>query len=406
MTAASSTGALLSREQVIAFSGLSSEELRLCEEARLIVPVDGGYRGVELTKAQLVKQVAEHGGGLTQLLARYREGSYSLGYLEMCLPDSSDLTEVTYCQALEEAGIPEDEIMSVLRAAGLPAPSPDQLARPGDLEFLRQYALTRALPIPREAREHAMRITAEGLRRAAEVQSEIFRKHVIEPLLDAYQDDLQKANNLIAEVSNAADPMVTTITAWLFRRYMEHEILRSVTEMMEEAARGGTYRARGTADPVVGFVDLSGFTFVSAEAGDDQAAHLAGHFSDALVAIIRDHQGRVIKMLGDGAMFFFDDAYQAVRASLELVRELPKLGLPAVRAGLNRGPVVAQSGDYYGTTINVAARINDYARPHEVLVSDAVLPDGAAGIELEEIGPVTLKGVPRPVKLFKARESA
>jgi adenylate cyclase len=79
------------------------------------------------------------------------------------------------------------------------------------------------------------------------------------------------------------------------------------------------------------------------------------------------------------------------------------MGLPPARVGINRGPVVAQAGDFYGATVNTAARINDYARPNEVLVSASVVPDGADGIELEEIGEVSLKGVPHPVRLYRAR---
>jgi class 3 adenylate cyclase len=66
--------------------------------------------------------------------------------------------------------------------------------------------------------------------------------------------------------------------------------------------------------------------------------------------------------------------------------------------------VVVHAGDVFGLTVNVAARINEYARPREVLVSAAVAPDGIPGVDLEEIGEVTLKGVSRPTTLLRARE--
>jgi adenylate cyclase len=269
--------------------------------------------------------------------------------------------------------------------------------------MFRQYNLIRTLPVPLEVRLHVIRITAEGLRRGAEAQSDAFRRYIVEPLLEKHRNDLNHANALIAEISAASHPVITAITGFVYQRQMEHEIITSITERMEEAAAGGLLANRDR-DPAVLFCDLSGFTFVSAEAGDDEAAHLAGSFSDSLVELARLHRGRIIKMLGDGAMVFFDNGESAVRAGLELVGSLPAAGLPPARVGINRGPVVAQSGDFYGTTINVAARINDYARPHEVLVSDTVIPDGCDGVNLEEIGPVTLKGVPRPVRLFRARD--
>jgi adenylate cyclase len=70
---------------------------------------------------------------------------------------------------------------------------------------------------------------------------------------------------------------------------------------------------------------------------------------------------------------------------------------------VNAGPVIAQEGDYFGRTVNVAARIADYARPREVLVSEeARRSAGTAGVEFEPIGDVRLKGLPRAVRLHRA----
>jgi len=68
--------------------------------------------------------------------------------------------------------------------------------------------------------------------------------------------------------------------------------------------------------------------------------------------------------------------------------------------------VVFQEGDYFGRTVNVAARISDYARPGEVLVSQEVV-DAASGTQLrfDEIGPVDLKGVAGAVSLHTARRA-
>jgi adenylate cyclase len=396
------SGTLLTLERVRGLSGFTEAELEQCEAAGLISARDGGYSGRELVKLQLVKQVAADNGGLDHVLNRYREGGYSLSWIELCLPAGFELSGLTFEEALAELSLPDEEVRTLLRAAGMPDPEPGGAVRQDELDALRRYALLRALPIPVDARMHAVRVTSESMRRAAEVQSELFSHSVVDPLLESYGDDIDTANQTVAELSAAAHPVITAITTWMYQRAMEHEILKHLTERMEQAVRTGSTIARHR-DPAVAFIDLAGFTFLSAEAGDEEAAHLAARFNDELVDITRGHGGRIVKMMGDGAMLFFDDAEAAVRACLTMVEELPKAGLPAARVGINRGPVVAQSGDYYGTTINVAARINDYARPHEVLVADCVIPDGAHGIDLEEIGPVTLRGVPTPIKLFRAR---
>jgi adenylate cyclase len=73
------------------------------------------------------------------------------------------------------------------------------------------------------------------------------------------------------------------------------------------------------------------------------------------------------------------------------------------RIGINAGPVIVQEGGYFGRTVNIAARIADYARPHEVLVSeDAMRSASVAEVEFELIGDVPLKGVSSSVRLHKA----
>jgi adenylate cyclase len=76
---------------------------------------------------------------------------------------------------------------------------------------------------------------------------------------------------------------------------------------------------------------------------------------------------------------------------------------PPAHVGLHAGPVVFQDGDYFGRTVNLAARIAGHAGPGQVLVSDQVVaecPDGR--VAFEPIGPVPLKGVADPVPLHRA----
>ncbi len=76
--------------------------------------------------------------------------------------------------------------------------------------------------------------------------------------------------------------------------------------------------------------------------------------------------------------------------------------MPA-RIGINAGAVVVQEGDYFGRTVNVAARIADYAGPRDVLVSEEARESADVGdVDFELVGDVRLKGVSRPVRLHRA----
>ena len=82
---------------------------------------------------------------------------------------------------------------------------------------------------------------------------------------------------------------------------------------------------------------------------------------------------------------------------------MAEAGLPPAHVGLHAGPVIFQEGDYYGSTVNVASRIADYARPGEVLVSqDVVMPRRRRHSTFREIGPVELKGVSGVMRLYAA----
>ena len=114
-----------------------------------------------------------------------------------------------------------------------------------------------------------------------------------------------------------------------------------------------------------------------------------------------------MKWLGDGVMVHFREPGAGVLAALEMVEGVGEVGLPPAHVGLHAGPVLFQEGDYFGRTVNVAARIADYARRGEVLVSDAVVAASAeiAGVDFEAIGPVELKGLTEAVSLHVARRA-
>jgi adenylate cyclase len=103
-------------------------------------------------------------------------------------------------------------------------------------------------------------------------------------------------------------------------------------------------------------------------------------------------------------MFHFPEPAQGVWCGLELVDRLPRVGLPRARMGMDSGLVVFQDGDYFGRTVNIAARITDYARPGEVLVSDevAAAAHNPEAIRFEPVGPVSLKGLTAPITLYTA----
>ena len=85
-----------------------------------------------------------------------------------------------------------------------------------------------------------------------------------------------------------------------------------------------------------------------------------------------------MKMLGDGVLFHFKEPHDAVMASLEIVDRVRPAGLPPAHVGVNAGPMIYDEGDYFGRTVNIAARIASQAGPDQVFVGEDVLPSHRA----------------------------
>ena len=158
--------------------------------------------------------------------------------------------------------------------------------------------------------------------------------------------------------------------------------------------------------PAMCFLDITGYTRLTQERGDEAAAELARRLSRLVQKVSVRYKGKPVKWLGDGVMFYFTDPGPGVVAALDMVDDVTDAGLPPAHVGLHAGPVLFQEGDYFGQTVNLASRIADYARPGEVLVSRAVV-DASPGADASftEIGPVELKGVSDPIDLLAAHRA-
>jgi adenylate cyclase len=158
--------------------------------------------------------------------------------------------------------------------------------------------------------------------------------------------------------------------------------------------------------PAMVFLDLVGHTRLTEEQGDAAAAALAESLALLVNRSAREHGGVPIKWLGDGVMVHFREPAGAVRSALDLVGQLPEAGLPPAHVGVAAGPVVIQGGDYFGRTVNLAARIAARAGPGQVLVSQRVA-ESAPPQEVRFVawGARQLKGFAHPVELLEARRA-
>ena len=134
--------------------------------------------------------------------------------------------------------------------------------------------------------------------------------------------------------------------------------------------------------PTFLFADLVGYTALTEERGDQAAATLAREFRRTMCALSRAHGASQVKSMGDGVMIWAPDAAAAVTLARSTVTDIgTRSDLLPVRVGVHTGPAVMHGCDWYGSSVNLAARLAGEADPNQALVSEATRT--AAGSTLE-----------------------
>ena len=148
-----------------------------------------------------------------------------------------------------------------------------------------------------------------------------------------------------------------------------------------------------------------GFTAFTERVGDDAAADAAVAFQSTAIRLAASYDCDVVKCLGDAVMIHGASAARVVALALRIARELAQESwCPPVRMGVHSGTAVRRGGDWYGSTVNVAARLTDAAAAGEVLISlttrDLLASSGP--MTIADRGPRSFKNVGAPVGVFAA----
>ncbi|MGJ0118386.1 adenylate/guanylate cyclase domain-containing protein [Williamsia sp. MIQD14] len=144
---------------------------------------------------------------------------------------------------------------------------------------------------------------------------------------------------------------------------------------------------------VVGFCDIVGYTSLSRKIGMDDLNALLESFEGRANDIITDHDGQIVKTLGDAVMFTVADPVQATQIALELHTLTERDEIPPLRVGLAYGRVLTRFGDVFGEPVNIAARLTGSARPGTSLC-DAELADAVQDERyfFKSIGSLSVRG--------------
>lgn len=393
----------LTEDELADRAGTTVEAVRELVELGVLEAGAGAFTRGDVMLVRVVGMLERKGIDAHAIAAALRSGDLTLGYLQSAgrRPPRSGTTSR---QLAAEIGVDLAGLERLYLAFGLRPPEPDENVRAEDVEALGTFWVLLGADVAEGEVLRMARMWSDAARRVAEYLPHYFHSRVEEPFRRRGMGDNQAYEAAIREVGLRTGRSGEELLTWLFRRHSETFFLEHQFQHVETALRSAGVREEApTAEEAVVFADLTGYTVLTEEAGDEAAADVALALAELVRELAFRHRGSVVKMLGDGVHFHFRDASDAVRASIELVRAVRERGLPPAHIGVNVGPMIYDEGDYFGRTVNIAARIASHAGPDQVLVGEPVVDAVVVErISFEPVPAARLKGIQEPVALFRA----
>jgi adenylate cyclase len=392
----------LSQAELAERSDRPLELVRRLVELGILRPGEHGtFTAGDVALVRVVASFEESGIALDDIAAGVVSGDLDFGGVGTYFTESSPWSG-TWGELAARLERSPELVGRIVGALGLPRPGPGDPVREDEADVLAGLLHAWEL-LDDEELVRLARFQGEAAQRGAAANIRFFDEHVRQRVLRT-DGDWDEGGRIVEEMASRAIRFARTANDWLYVRHFERALVQYMAENTEDYLDRNGIRPRSPrAVPAIAFLDLTGFTTLTEERGDAAAAELASALAVLVQEASQQHGGEVIKWLGDGVMFHFEEPAEGVRCALELVERAPGAVEVPARVGVNAGPVVFQGGDYFGRTVNVAARIADYARPREVLVSqdvvDAAPPEDVA---FELIGDIVLKGLTTPVTLHRA----
>jgi adenylate cyclase len=393
-----------SRQEVARKAGVDPDYVdRLVELGILRPSTEDTFSPGDVRRARWVRGLEHAGVTLDGMAAAVRDGALSFTFLDASAYDRfAALSSTTFRELSASTDIPLELLLVVREALGFAEPRPEDHVREDELSIVSLIELQLSKGFRPIVIERWLRLCADSLRRIAETETDWWTTEVEQPLLRGGMTESQMLEAQ-ADLGSVMAPLIEPVLLAIYHGQQEHAWTKNNVEHVEGLLEKAGLHRRLRRPPAMCFLDITGYTRLTEERGDEAAAELAAKLGTLVRQSSREHGGQPVKWLGDGVMFFFPDPGPSVLAALDMVEGVETNALPPAHVGIHAGPVVFQEGDYFGRTVNIAARIAEYARPGEVLVSQEVV-DAAeeTPVTFTEIGPVELKGVSGTLHLHTA----
>jgi len=353
---------------------------------RLLGDLEGDERDA---RRRLLVHLVEQGFTEAQLSQAVAEDRLVLLEVERLLGGRYTANEVE-----ERTGVPEELMLRIRRRAGLPEAGPqERIFGEEDLEVARSTRLFLDSGLSEQAIGEMTRVLGESMARLAAATTGTFVESFLRPG-DSEQEVAERFRGLAERLMPATGPVFSAT----FKAHLREAVRRGMIGRAQRQA--GHFGAEQTV--AVCFADVVGFTRLGTQVDVEELGMVAGALAE-LAAERTAPPARLVKTIGDAAMFVSPEPAALVSAALSLVQAFQDAELPSLRAGVAVGPALQRAGDYFGHSVNLASRVTGIAHPGSVLCTQEVHDLAQEQFKWSFTGRHRLKGVSGPQALHRAR---
>lgn len=390
---------VFSVSEVAELTGISAATLRRWQSRGLFPGMAGGeWTPAQIAQARTIARMRERGHSVDYLVEAVQSGRM-VGYVDELATEQLLSDRYTLEEASQLTGLDPATIREAFAALGLPEAIVENL-NGDDVRVLSYLASSIESGFPPTALLQAIRVYGQSIARIADAEVRLLHLHVHEPLLREGAG-AQEINEQIGTLASNVLPLSLPTMDYLHRRYLAHYLEQEIVTHLEADEGGVT--GEGRLVVAVAFADLAGYTQLTEELGDEEAAGVVERFVERVRRSLPE-QARIVKTIGDEVMVVSSDPRPLAEWAVAFQRDQDERPLP--RIGIHSGEVVYRDGDYFGREVNLAARVVARAAAGEVLVTWPVVEAADGDLDFALIGEVRLKGFSHATELFLAHDAS
>jgi class 3 adenylate cyclase len=346
----------------------------------------------ESDRAAILRHLTEAGANEDEIAEAARSGTLGVLALDLALRPPGEM--VSLADAAAGAGLSLEEAITLWRALGFAVPGDGSLRLTSAEATMLQVLVGLGREVVGDERILGFaRVLGWATAVLGEALVDAFRIQVEVPRLGSGTSYAEIVEHY-TQLARASFPTFVEGLGVLTRAHMLR-VSRSAWSPDEQ-------RSAVTREQTIGFADLVGYTGHSRTLSTTDLAGAVGRFETQVTDLVSRFGGRLVKFIGDEAMFVVEDPSIGCELALALVERFASdASLPPVRVGLAAGPAVALHGDYHGEVVNLAARLVKAGEPSQVIVSDSLRQSVGEGFVFAPASEMALKGFDAPVAGFR-----